>query len=83
MLKKLLGQSNSGGLNVTIPSQIVVYSPAETAEKPMLFSSTFVSSLGWGGTEDQRIHIYIEHRAGKAARLASWWKMTEPGEFCW
>ncbi len=25
----------------------------------------------------------IEHRAGKAARLASWRKMTQPGEFSW
>jgi hypothetical protein len=24
-----------------------------------------------------------EHRAGKAVRLASWRKMTQPGEFCW
>jgi hypothetical protein len=27
--------------------------------------------------------IYIEHRAGKAARLASWRKMTQPGVFGW
>jgi hypothetical protein len=27
--------------------------------------------------------IYIEHWAGKAARLASWRKMTQQGEFCW
>ena len=25
---------------------------------------------------------YIEHRAGKAIRLACWRKMTQPGEFC-
>jgi hypothetical protein len=25
----------------------------------------------------------IEHRAGKAACLASLRKMTQPGEFCW
>jgi hypothetical protein len=25
----------------------------------------------------------IEHRAGKAAGLANWKKMTRPGEFCW
>jgi hypothetical protein len=25
----------------------------------------------------------VEHRAGKVARLASWRKMTQPGEFCW
>jgi hypothetical protein len=31
----------------------------------------------------QRKDIYIEHRAGKAACLASWRKMTQPGEFCW
>jgi hypothetical protein len=31
----------------------------------------------------QRKDIYIEHRAGTAARLASWRKMTQPGEFCW
>ncbi len=31
----------------------------------------------------QRKDIYIEHWAGKAARLASWRKMTQPGEFCW
>ncbi len=24
----------------------------------------------------------VEHRAGKAVRLASWRKMTQPGEFC-
>jgi hypothetical protein len=28
----------------------------------------------------QRKDIYIEHRAGKAARLATWRKMTQPGE---
>jgi hypothetical protein len=27
--------------------------------------------------------LYMEHRAGKAARLASWRKMTQPGEICW
>jgi hypothetical protein len=31
----------------------------------------------------QRKDIYIEHWAGKAARLASWRKMTQLGEFCW
>jgi hypothetical protein len=30
----------------------------------------------------QRKDIYIEHWASKAARLASWKKMTQPGEFC-
>jgi hypothetical protein len=30
-----------------------------------------------------RKDIYIEQRAGKAARLASCRKMTQPGEFCW
>ncbi len=34
-------------------------------------------------TLSQRKDIYIEHRAGKAACLASWRKMTQPGEFCW
>ncbi len=34
-------------------------------------------------TENQRKDIYIEHRAGKTPRLASWRKMTQPGEFCW
>jgi hypothetical protein len=32
---------------------------------------------------DQRKDIYIEHRASKAARLASWRKMTHPGEVYW
>jgi hypothetical protein len=32
---------------------------------------------------NRREVIYIEHRAGKAARLDSWRKMTQPGEFCW
>jgi hypothetical protein len=31
----------------------------------------------------QRKYIYIEHRAGKVARLASWRKMTQPADFCW
>jgi hypothetical protein len=31
----------------------------------------------------QRKDIYIENRAGKVARLASWRKMTQPGGFCW
>jgi hypothetical protein len=31
----------------------------------------------------QRKDINIEHRASKAARLSSWRKMTQPGEFCW
>jgi hypothetical protein len=31
----------------------------------------------------QRKDIYIEHRAGKTPCLASWRKMTQPGEFCW
>ncbi len=26
-------------------------------------------------------YVYIKHRAGKAALLASWRKMTQPGEF--
>ncbi len=30
---------------------------------------------------NQRKDIYIEHRAGKATRLASWRKMTQPGAF--
>ncbi len=30
---------------------------------------------------DQRKDIYIEHRAGKAPRLASWRKMTQPASF--
>ncbi len=34
---------------------------------------------GWGRT--QRKDIYIEHRAGKAARLASWRKMTQMASF--
>jgi hypothetical protein len=41
---------------------------------------------GGGGVlrgPSQRKDIYIEHRAGKAPRLASWRKMTQPGEFCW
>jgi hypothetical protein len=25
----------------------------------------------------------IENRAGKAAHLASWRKMTQPDDFCW
>jgi hypothetical protein len=36
-----------------------------------------------GGRGEQRKDIYIENRAGKAARLTSWRKMTQPGEFCW
>jgi hypothetical protein len=35
------------------------------------------------GSQNLREDIYIEHRAGKVARLASWRKMTQPGEFCW
>ncbi len=31
----------------------------------------------------QRKDRHIEHRAGKAPCLASWRKMTQPGEFCW
>ncbi len=31
----------------------------------------------------QRKYTYIEHWAGTAARLSSWRKMTQPGEFCW
>jgi len=38
-------------------------------------------------TDDQTLYqrkdIYIEHRTGKAPYLASWRKMTQPGEFCW
>jgi myosin-6 len=31
----------------------------------------------------EKIHImYIEHPAGKLPRLASWRKMTQPGEIC-
>jgi hypothetical protein len=37
--------------------------------------------LGDGDT--QRKDIYIEHRACRAARLASYRKMTQPGEICW
>jgi hypothetical protein len=33
--------------------------------------------------EKRHIQIYIEHWAGMSARLASWRKMTQPGEFCW
>ncbi len=44
--------------------------------------STCPSSF-FPGVAYQRKYIYIEHRAGKAARLASWRKMTQPGEFCW
>jgi hypothetical protein len=36
-----------------------------------------------GGRRYQIKDIYIEHRAGKAALLASWRKMTQPSEFCW
>jgi hypothetical protein len=36
-----------------------------------------------GGRRYQRKDIYMEHRAGKAALLASWRKMTQPSEFCW
>jgi hypothetical protein len=32
---------------------------------------------------NQRKDLYKEQRTGKAARLASWRKMTQPGEFCW
>jgi hypothetical protein len=35
------------------------------------------------GKPRQRKNIYIEHRAAKAARLAIWRKMTQPGEFFW
>jgi hypothetical protein len=36
------------------------------------------------GTYRQRKDTYsIEHRAGRAVRLASWRKMTQPGEYCW
>jgi hypothetical protein len=31
--------------------------------------------------EKKNIYIYIEHRAGKAAGLASWRKMTQPASF--
>ncbi len=36
-LKILLGHSSNSGLNVTITFQVVVYSPAERAEKLPLF----------------------------------------------
>jgi hypothetical protein len=40
----------------------------------------------WGGggvKGEAEKNMYIEHRAGKVACLASWRKMTQPGEFCW
>ncbi len=40
-----------------------------------------VSSTTCPGMDNQRKDIYIEHRAGKAALLASWRKMTHPDEF--
>jgi hypothetical protein len=41
------------------------------------------SYSGAHNEHNQRKEIYIEHRAGKTAHLASWRKMTQPGEFCW
>jgi hypothetical protein len=35
----------------------------------------------WQAETEKRFNI--EHRAGKAARKASWRKMTQPGEFSW
>ncbi len=35
------------------------------------------------GMKQRKDILYIEHRAGKATCLASWRKMTQPGEFCW
>jgi hypothetical protein len=42
----------------------------------------YLNGGGGGGRPYQRKDIYIEHRAGKAPRLASWRKMTQQGEFC-
>jgi hypothetical protein len=54
-----------------------------TRERSLLyFQLDYVDSL-LNCYVHQRKDIYIEHRAGKAARLASWRKMTQPGEFCW
>jgi hypothetical protein len=61
------------------------------------FQTTFARGGGGGGpfvevtgkkggkllrllSQSEKRHI---HRAGKAARLASWRKMTQPGELCW
>jgi hypothetical protein len=43
-------------------------------------SSNGVAELRGGVQNREKIYTYIEHRAGKAARLASWRK-TQPGEF--
>ncbi len=69
-LKSFLAHNNSGGLNVTLPSQVVVYSPARRAEKPLLFLLYPSLLCGWGGTEDGWV-LYREPRARICIRLRS------------
>ncbi len=58
---------NNGRLNVTITSQIVVYSPARRAEKPLLFLLYPSLLCGWGSIEDgcreSRARVYKRLRS--------------------
>ncbi len=48
-----------------------------------LLRGTLASATPSVNTRAKTCVLYIEYRAGKAARPASWRKMTQPGEFCW
>jgi hypothetical protein len=60
--------------------------PASVYPLPLVRGEdTLAGWRGRGGSivwNREKTYTYIEHWAGKAARLASWRKMTQQGEIC-